>query len=167
MTVKIEDRVNIQSSDDENSIVTEQKLCRVYIAGAVNTPRVCQIILNDEIYKQIDDCIEFDKNADITNFQEIVNNNLFLGDYDSVLMVSKKIINETGDISGVSESESIVNCVNINTATKDQLISLPGIGEVYAKRIIDGRPYNSKVDIKKVKGIGDKTYEKLEQLICL
>jgi len=44
---------------------------------------------------------------------------------------------------------------------------LPGIGEVYAKRIIDGRPYNSKVDIKKVKGIGDKTYEKLEQLICL
>ena len=53
--------------------------------------------------------------------------------------------------------------VNINTATREQLISLKGIGESYADRIIEYRekngPFQAPEDLLKVKGIGEKTLE--------
>ena len=49
--------------------------------------------------------------------------------------------------------------IDINTASQSELDSLPGIGEVYAKRIIEGRPYRSVDDLKRVKGIGGKTLD--------
>jgi competence protein ComEA len=53
--------------------------------------------------------------------------------------------------------------VNINTATREQLMSLKGIGEAYADRIIEYRdkngPFQAPEDLLKVKGIGEKTLE--------
>ena len=53
--------------------------------------------------------------------------------------------------------------VNINTASKDELMTLDGIGEAYADRIIEFRdkngPFQNPEDLLKVKGIGEKTYE--------
>ncbi len=60
--------------------------------------------------------------------------------------------------------------VNINTATPDQLVKLPGIGKVLAQRIVEYRaktPFKTIEEIKNVKGIGDKEFAKIKDLITV
>ncbi len=57
--------------------------------------------------------------------------------------------------------------VNINTAPKEMLDALPGIGPVKAQAIIDGRPYKKTEDIMKVKGIKEGEFKKIKDLITV
>jgi len=59
--------------------------------------------------------------------------------------------------------------INVNTASQQQLDSLPGIGPVIASRIIEYRshhPFSVPKDLLKVKGIGPKKLEKIQEKIC-
>jgi len=57
------------------------------------------------------------------------------------------------------------NLLDINSATKEQLDALPGIGAVYSQQIIDGRPYATQTDLVQKQIIPPATYNKIKDLI--
>ena len=57
--------------------------------------------------------------------------------------------------------------VNINTSSKAELEALPGIGAKKARSIIDGRPYKSKEDLMKVKGISKRAFKGIKDIITI
>ena len=69
------------------------------------------------------------------------------------------------------DENNVSTKVSLNTATQAELDSLPGIGEVFAKRIVDYRAskgnFQTIEDIKKVTGIKEYLFESLKDLICL
>lgn len=57
--------------------------------------------------------------------------------------------------------------VNVNTATQAELESLPEIGPVLARRIVEGRPYRSIEDLRRVKEIGEKRLDEIRRLVTV
>lgn len=73
-------------------------------------------------------------------------------------------------IDNTEESLTTASTININTATKEELMTLTGIGEAKAEAIISYRektPFTKIEDIKNVSGIGDSVYEDIKDYITV
>ena len=67
--------------------------------------------------------------------------------------------------STTTTSSTKAELIDINTATEDQLKALPGIGDAYAKAIVDHRPYKAKSDLLNQKILPKATYNKVSSHI--
>jgi len=135
------------------------KMIMVYVNGEVKKPGVYNLKAGSRIGDLITSAGGFTENADIKR----VNLAKKLRDEDYILI-------DSSDGTGKSLQTGINDgIVNINTATKEELMTLPGVGEVTAQKIIDYRKKNgdfSKVeDLTKVDRIGEKTLAKFKDKI--
>ena len=137
--------------ENDNS---ENNLIYVNVVGKVKFPGIYQIQEPKYLYEVIELAGGFLKNACIDNL-----NLVQVIDRDCT-------INILGD-DKIEDS----GLININYASIDQLKLLPGVGEVYANKIIEYRSINglfmNKEDIMKVSGIKVSVFEKIKDLITI
>ncbi|KKP81906.1 MAG: hypothetical protein UR84_C0013G0004 [candidate division WS6 bacterium GW2011_GWD1_35_594] len=94
----------------------------------------------------------------------------FESDYNCTLLnfqLPKEIVEITIPDTAEEGDEVEEECISINEGSKDELDSLDGIGPSTAQKIIDGRPYTKLEDLLNVSGIGEATFNKFKEGICL
>jgi competence protein ComEA len=72
---------------------------------------------------------------------------------------------ETKTTTTSEKKSANTNLVDINSATKDELTALPGIGDAYSQKIIDGRPYTNKAQLVSKKILPKATYDGIKAQI--
>jgi len=134
----------------------------VDVKGAVNNPGMYEAKLGERVMDIIERANGFAENAaqDAVNLAERLKDEM-------VVYVPKE---GEEQVKAVGEQERGA-LININEASATELLTLPGIGEAKAAAIIDYREQNSgfkeKEELKEISGIGEKTFEKLMDLITV
>ncbi len=168
------DTVDDTATQENQSISSE---VMVHVAGAVVSPGVYAVSEGDRVQDAVEAAGGFASGAasDAVNLARTVQDGeqIFIpteeqvesGDYASTLSST-----DTSSSTG-SNGQSTSSLININTASVDELDTLPGIGPVTAQAIVDERESNgaftSIEDIQRVSGIGEKKFEKIKDSICV
>lgn len=138
----------------------------VHVLGEVLEPGVFQLRDGDRVIDAIAAAGGFTATAD----QQTVNLARFLSDGEQILVPAHGAAPTTGPSTGETGGMA-GGKVNLNTASSDELETLPRVGPAMAERIIAWRDTNGRFssvdDLLNVTGIGDKTFEALRDLVTV
>ena len=166
-----------RSKVEDSNVKSEDSIIKVDIKGAVKSPGVYEIKKGSRVTDLIKLAGGGTKDADLnaTNLSKKLN------DEDCIIINKNGEVNKIQTPNGSTSNSSTTNLtksntvsssdnkekggiININTASKEELMTLTGIGEAKADIIIDYRKQNggfkSVVELTKVGGIGEKTLSK-------
>ena len=156
--------------DVENS---EKSGVYVYICGEVIKPGVYELSGDSRIYEAVDAAGGFTENAarECVNLASKVSDGMQITIYNreeaASLLADSAPVGENAGKSGTSGS----GLVNLNTATKEELMTLKGIGESKAEDIIRYREksggFKKIEDIMKVPGIKNTAFQKIKENITV
>lgn len=154
----------------EKKTKTQDEEIYAYITGCVKNPGVYKLNSTSRVKDLIDKSGGFCKDADL----ESINLSQKLKDE------MKIHVNKIGEVknqksanhveSTDNEQKNGLSKININTASKEQLMTLPGVGSSRADEIIKYRSKNrfqSIEDIQNISGIGQKSFEKIKEKIIV
>jgi competence protein ComEA len=146
-------------------------LLRVYVTGAVVHPDVYQLPHGSIVRDAIQVAGGATAEADLVR----INLAQELHDQQQIhvprIGESQVLPTATSSLSLSTRPVAPPDAININTASAEQLATLPGIGPALAQRIVDWRtangPFATIADITKVPGIGDKIFERIKDQITV
>jgi competence protein ComEA len=154
-------------------LTNEVKTIKVYICGEVKNPGVYSMTTGDCVLNAVEKAGGFNEKADrktinlartLKSGEQIIIQTIIPLGIDSSAPMLKSSVTQYSP-------KNTSTLININTATKEELMSLPGIGEVKALAIIAYRDKNGLFtdveELDNVSGIGPKTIETLTPLITV
>lgn len=149
---------------NKKEMINNDKKIAVYITGEVKSPGVYYVEEGARLDNLLDICGGVTDQADI----EKLNLAQKLSDGEKITILKKE-----EDLS-LEETESEIleeeEKININEASKEELMSLDGIGEATANKIIEYRKENEFLiieDIMNVSGIGEAKFDNIKDDICV
>lgn len=166
---------NVEVNDEDKDIKSQEstnissKEVTVYVSGAVNSPGVVTLNQGDRLSDAVAKVGGTTENADFNQ----VNLAIKVEDEKHYIIpkIGEKVEEVDNKVEGVNNNEESSTKININSATIEELDTLPGVGEATANKILNYRNENGEFEsieeIKNVNGIGDKKYEELKELIII
>ena len=155
---------------------TEEKNIFVHIAGCVQKEGMLELSSNSRIADAIEKAGGLTQDADLSD----INLAYILEDGMKIYIPNQNERQENNEITEnipntatmqIQDTNKKQDVININTATQEELDTLPGIGPATAIKIIEYRKENGKFkqkeEIKEVSGIGEAKYEKIKEYISV
>ena len=168
---------NLNNDIDVEDIITnleeedihENQSIMIHISGQIYSPGIIELNSGSRLIDAVNLAGGLKKDADLDRInlaKRLLDEEKIyipkIGEEDTPIEIPNQTI--------ASNSGGVESKIDINICTKEELITLPGIGEVLAGRILDYREenlFNTIDDIKNVSGIGEKKYDSIKELITV
>lgn len=169
---KNDDQIQFDQSQEQNTVDQGEVLPRIFvdIQGAVENPDVYEVTMGARLKDVLVLANGLSVKADREYFTRTFNLAKKVVDQEKIYVPSEDEVRE-GIVAGVSENVKQegknTHLIGINSASTEELDSLPGIGAVTAKKIIDTRPYSSFEELLNKKVVSQSVFTKIKDLISL